>query len=342
VYSTCLFCTSSLPRNDAIGHWPIGRRIAWDAERGRLWVICRRCARWNLSPLEERWEAIEELERLFSITPTRHTTGEIGLARAGGGVDLIRIGRPLRSEFAAWRFSDVFRSRYRREVVWGTGWIVLTGGLWIAGSSFAALSGGGGPLALALAAHHFRRRREFAPIGRFPDDSGESRVVRAADIHRASLIPDPASGWELRIPIGRSTVRLGATEASSVAPQLFAALNAAGARARVVSDAVADLERVGRPERYFDHAAGLLASRRIAPAVEHERFGVIHLPDHVRLGLEMAANEETERLLLDGELRLLHAAWREAEELAAIADRLVLPAAVERTLATLHPRRTSD
>jgi len=342
VYSTCLFCTAPLPRNVAIERWPIGRRIAWDAERGRLWVICRRCARWNLSPLEERWEAIEEMERLFSITPTRHTTGEISLARTAGGVDLIRIGRPLRSEFAAWRFADVFRSRFRREAAWGTGWIVLTGGLWLAGSSLAAVSGGGGPLALALAAHHLRRRREFAPIGRFADESGEARVVRAADVHDASLFPDEESGWVLRIPKGRSAVRLGPAAAASVAPQLFAALNASGARARVVAQAVTDLERVGRPERYFAHAAGLLASRRIAPPVEHERFGVIHLPEHVRLGMEMAANEETERMVLDGELRLLHAAWREAEELAAIADRLALPAAVERTLAALHQRRTQD
>jgi len=342
VYSTCLFCTAPLPRNEAIERWPIGRRIAWDAERGRLWVICPRCARWNLTPLEERWEAIEDLERLFASTPTRHSTGEIGLARAPGRVDLIRIGRPLRSEFAAWRFADVLRSRFRREAVWGTGWVLLTGGLWLAGSSLAAVSGGGGPLGIAIAAHYLRRHREFAPLGRFADESGEARVVRAADIHGASLIPGPASGWELRIPIGRNEVRLGAAEASSVAPQLFAALNAAGGRARVVAEAVADLERVGRPERYFAHAAGLLASRRIAPPVEHERFGVIHLPEHVRLGLEMAANEETERLLLDGELRLLHAAWREAEELAAIADRLVLPAAIERSLAALRPRRTAD
>jgi hypothetical protein len=41
------------------------------------------------------------------------------------------------------------------------------------------------------------------------------------------------------------------------------------------------------------------------------------------LALEIALNEETERRFLEGELKLLEVAWREAEEIAAIAD--VLP-----------------
>ena len=44
-----------------------------------------------------------------------------------------------------------------------------------------------------------------------------------------------------------------------------------------------------------------------------------------RLALEMAAHEETERRAMEGELAALEAAWREAEEVAAIADRLLSP-----------------
>jgi hypothetical protein len=36
----------------------------------------------------------------------------------------------------------------------------------------------------------------------------------------------------------------------------------------------------------------------------------------------MALHEETERRALEGELSMLMAMWREAEEIAAIADRL--------------------
>ena len=40
------------------------------------------------------------------------------------------------------------------------------------------------------------------------------------------------------------------------------------------------------------------------------------------VALEMALHEETERRALDGELAMLEAMWREAEQIAAIADRL--------------------
>ena len=57
MYATCMFCNGPLGRNDALEHFPVGRRLAFDGEKGRLWVICPSCARWNLTPLEERWEA---------------------------------------------------------------------------------------------------------------------------------------------------------------------------------------------------------------------------------------------------------------------------------------------
>ncbi len=60
MYSTCLFCHAALGRNEVIEPFPVGRRLAFDAARGRLWVVCQKCGRWNLTPVEERWEAIEE------------------------------------------------------------------------------------------------------------------------------------------------------------------------------------------------------------------------------------------------------------------------------------------
>ena len=43
----------------------------------------------------------------------------------------------------------------------------------------------------------------------------------------------------------------------------------------------------------------------------------------------MAAHEDSERRALEGELDLLEQAWKEAEEVAAIADNMFLPAFVE-------------
>jgi hypothetical protein len=86
-----------------IEHFPVGRRLAFDAARGRLWVVCAACRQWNLSPLDERWEAIEEAERLNRDTRLRVTTDQVGRARLRDGSELVRIGEPQRPEFAAWR-----------------------------------------------------------------------------------------------------------------------------------------------------------------------------------------------------------------------------------------------
>lgn len=106
MYSTCLFCYRDLGRNEFVEHFQIGRRLAFDAAKGRLWVVCRGCQRWNLTPLEERWEAIEECERAFSDTKLRVSTDNIGLARVREGLELVRIGAPKRPEMAAWRYGD--------------------------------------------------------------------------------------------------------------------------------------------------------------------------------------------------------------------------------------------
>ena len=44
-----------------------------------------------------------------------------------------------------------------------------------------------------------------------------------------------------------------------------------------------------------------------------------------RLALEMSVNEEAERRALEEEIAPLEVAWREAEEIAAIADNLLTP-----------------
>ena len=83
MYSTCTFCHTSLGRNEAIERFSVGRRLAFDQAKGRLWVVCPNCQQWNLSPLEERWEAIEAGERLYRDTRLRvgfglyHNAGDV-------------------------------------------------------------------------------------------------------------------------------------------------------------------------------------------------------------------------------------------------------------------------
>ena len=79
MFRRCISCQADLGSNEALERFPVGRRLAFDAAKGRLWVVCSRCAQWNLSPLEERWEAIEEAEQLFRDSRKRVSTDEIGL-----------------------------------------------------------------------------------------------------------------------------------------------------------------------------------------------------------------------------------------------------------------------
>src|SRR5512135_3689611 len=99
MYTTCLHCQHDLGTNQSVETFPVSRKVAFDAAQGRLWAICPHCQRWNLAPLDERWEAIEQCERLFRGTRIRTSTDQIGLARLKDGTELVRIGEPLRPEF---------------------------------------------------------------------------------------------------------------------------------------------------------------------------------------------------------------------------------------------------
>ena len=124
MYRTCIFCKKPLGSNEVVEAFPVGRRLAFDPAKGRLWVVCRSCERWNLTPLEERWEAVETCERLFRATRIRTSTENVGLARHTEGLELVRIGEPLRPEFAAWRYGDQFRRRRRRWIAAGSAGVV--------------------------------------------------------------------------------------------------------------------------------------------------------------------------------------------------------------------------
>src|SRR5690606_3359606 len=85
MYRNCIFCSRDLGRNESIESFQVGARLAFDSWRGRLWVVCPACGRWNLTPLEERWEAVEACERLFRDTRMRVQRENIGLAKLEDG-----------------------------------------------------------------------------------------------------------------------------------------------------------------------------------------------------------------------------------------------------------------
>ena len=101
--ASCLFCDAPLapgpPWAPGDGH-----RLAYDPEKGRLWNVCRGCGRWNLTPLDSRWETLEACERsVRDQGVVKLATRHLSLVDVGEG-ELVRIGEAPRPEFVDWRY----------------------------------------------------------------------------------------------------------------------------------------------------------------------------------------------------------------------------------------------
>jgi hypothetical protein len=328
VFTTCIYCHRPLGSNEVVEHFPVGRRLAFDAARGRLWVVCRSCERWNLTPLEERWEAIEECERLYSVTRLRVSTDHIGLARLGEGLELVRIGSPQRPEFAAWRYGDQFGRRRRRAFLIG-GSVAVAAGAVIVGAAAAGVGIGGFYGLWGQIPNLINAMRKV----RLRTEDGRVLVVRGTAFTHARLHGEAGSPV-LSIKHRQRIERFRDAEALRHAGRLLPAINASGGSKRVVQEAVQVLESRRGSEAFLDQ---FFATRPTLDRRGRER-SIASLPRPTRLALEMALHEAAERRAIEGELDVLLEAWREAEEIAAISDDLFLPAEVERRLTDLKGR----
>ncbi len=354
MFTTCYFCSASLGRNETLEAMPVGRRVAFNQATGRLWVVCRACERWNLSPLEERWEAIEACERLYRDTRKRVATDNVGLARVAEGLDLVRIGQPLRPEFAAWRYGDQFGRRRRRQLALtgsavGAVGLVIVGGAW-AGASIASFAG------IYSNAGVWDRIIHGSPDQRVASVVGPGgRVFDVRRRHaRMSALMRPDAGEDtplsLRLEHRDGTEVLTGEFAARAAQRVLPVVNRFGGSRRAVGDAVQLVESAGGPDRVLQRLALTRGTRSPLLAMDRDRRekspdkleitkapGTLHSLDTVeRLALEMALHEESERRAMQGELGALAAAWEEAEAIAKIADEMLQPDAIGERLAALR------
>jgi hypothetical protein len=345
MYSTCLFCHSNLGANEAVEHFPIGRRLAFDAARGRLWVVCRRCERWNLSPIEERWEAIDECERLFRDTRLRVSTDNIGMARVAEGLELVRIGSALRPEMAAWRYGDQFGRRRRKTIALTGAGVAAVVGFIAVGPATGLIAGGGwGLWNVASTAHSLYQQRRVRARIAIPGRR-EPINVRLKQLGKAAIVPEEddwalevayensvpqrifglSKPWALRLAGGaETTTTLRGDAAIAAAGKLLPAINRSGARRAQVDDAVRIISDAPDPSTLFSRYAVPILPMNFPRSAVGPGHALANMPTEVRLALEMASHEESERRALEGELSLLEAAWKEAEEIAAISDNLLV------------------
>jgi hypothetical protein len=339
MYSTCIFCNHSLGANKRIEHFPVGERLAFDGAKGRLWVVCTTCHRWNLSPLEERWEAIEECERLFRGTLVRVSTDNIGMARLADGLELVRIGEPLRPEFAAWRYGRHFGTRRRRTAVMAGAGVAgaavaglvlgptLAPALGLGAISIVAIPGlttvmGVVPMIGILAARDYIQHDRV--VARLVQ--GKRVVtVRAKHVGNVELDIGQVGSGSATLVVHHDTGWTEFRDAAAIHATgvIISGANRYGAHGTHVQDAVREIEHAGDAAGFLSAASRRNSWRggRVMSLVnQYRQLGAMKLSPIERLALEMAVHEENERNALEGELSVLERAWRDAEQIAAICD----------------------
>jgi hypothetical protein len=341
MYSTCLLCADSLGTNAVLETLPVGRRVAFDPAKGRLWVVCPGCARWNLVPFDSRFLAIEDCERHFRDTHVRFSTGTIGIARLPEGLELVRIGPALRPEFAAWRYGRELLKRRRGGMSFG----VPRGHTGIATvlSDLATMIGTLVMLPFLDDAVGARHAVSSVRLVRDPH-TGNLLRVRALALVR-SMLTRHDGAWSLEVPYRSEVdVTLGDDPLAVTSIRDFPSVGFF--RGSQIHDGLSrvlpTLERTRPTEGMVREATRLLERTTDDPDLLYScvagrplrfetrgEFPLVEVAPEVRLALEMTAHEETERRALAGELTLLEREWRDAERLAAISDALSVPASIE-------------
>jgi len=311
MYRTCAFCNSKLDGDGGPSGLGVGKRLAFDEWKGRLWVICPRCSRWNLTPLDERLERIEALARVAREGRVAAATEQVALIR-WHGYDFVRVGKPPRLEFATWRYGERLKARQREQLKVVVPLTVATVGLAVA----VNVAAGGSVGVFVWNMPRIARWMYTRIVGRravglieppICERCGTVMRLRARHMAHARVVPDSKADLGLVL----SCPSCHAEGALLVGPEAQAALRQgltylALTRRRGserAEDAARLVEGAGGPERLIrDVARRELTLRSIAP----ER----------RLALEMAVDEHAEVAGLERQ-------WREAEELAEIADGLL-------------------
>jgi len=321
----CLFCHDRFPPNRALTHLPLAARISFDPAQGRLWLICTRCRRWNLAPIEERAAAIQELERLARDRGrTLGSTANVQLLEAGG-LELVRIGRAGLGERAGWRYGrelgrrkSAFESRRSRIAAYTYGAMQLVGEAIGLADPDLSIDWGDAPVADVL---RWRRFGWAAWHGRETCPSCLS-TLRALRYDLAWWVY-PLRGEDGQLGVGVPCQRcdpwtpdkvyeLRGSVAENVLRRLLAYVNIGGASQRRVADAVRAIEEVGTADAFTSRATD-------------ERRTLWRMGATGTVGLEIALNESVERRMLDLEARALEFLWRREEELARIIDEELTP-----------------
>lgn len=307
MYRTCAFCNGKLDGDGGPSLLGVGRRLAYDEWRGRLWVICSKCTRWNLTPLDDRLERIEAVARAAHGGHILASTDQIALIR-WQSYDFVRVGKPPRVELATWRYGERLKQRSREKAK-----IVVPLTIAAVGLGIAANVAAGGGLGIVVWNLHSlgewgyvtivgNRRVVFAEPPMCAH-CGTLMQVRAKHVQHARLVQEAKADLALLLSCPschREGALLTGADAAQVLRQGLMFLNATKSGRKRAEDAARVVDQTGGPD-------GLIRD------VSRRELTLRSLRAERRLALEMAVDEQAE-------VQELERQWREAEEIAEIAD----------------------
>ncbi|MEJ2343663.1 MAG: hypothetical protein P8Y10_15880, partial [Gemmatimonadales bacterium] len=292
--------------------------------RGRLWATCEACRRWTLAPIDERWEALEELERLSTDRARLLAqTDNISLLRVER-MEIVRIGKASLSEQSWWRFG---RELIGRHKAYQRASILIIGGIVALQIGVAAAVGGGMAYAYMFAGgiQDWLRKRKFGKEawrgqGQCPNCGAPLETLKFD--HRKKLIIAPGendtASLHYRCRHCKSYFDTGAhlfgTTNDLLMRRVLAFHHYEGAKENRIVTATRTIEAAGSAE---DLIRSVASERRPIGKIDKNRL----------LALEIAVNADAERQLLEMELADLEERWREEEEIAAIVDGELTPVA---------------
>jgi len=269
--------------------------------------VCPRCSRWNLTPFDDRLERIEAVARAASNGRIAASTDQVALIR-WERYDLVRVGKPPRVELATWRYGERLRNRQRERMKVVVPLTIAAIGLGIA----ANVAAGGGFGVMVWNLHRLVDGIYVGLVGRrkvtlieppICAHCGSLMVLRARHVQHARIVPDRHADMAVVVSCPKCRqegTHLTGTEAVQVLRQGLTYLNLARGGRRRAEDAAREVDMVGGADRLVhDIARRELTLRSLRP----ERG----------LALEMAVDERAE-------VEELERQWKEAEEIADIAD----------------------
>jgi hypothetical protein len=220
----------------------------------------------------------------------------------------------------------------------------------VVGGAVAGVGIGGVGYGLVRLAHIIVNGSPESVVAKIPTETGKVLHVRRRHLAETSLSHDDQGQLTIDLRFKNGRRRFVGGDAQRIAGLVIPKVNRFGANKDGIADAVREIEQVGSAEGYIERLAQISATytRPKEPSQRRWRgraawdgttsYGLFGLPAAHRLALEMALHEESERRALQGQLAELERAWREAEEVAAIADDMFVPPTVNAAIERLRPR----